>query len=330
MAEDGVATVADLLLRLPFRYEDRSRFEQIARLRVGETAVVSGRVLDSRLIRTRRRGFTILEAAVDDGTGSLRAVWYNRPYLARALTPGRRAILYGAAEAERGGLVFKNPEHELFDADEEGDPVHVGRVVGIYRRTGGLSGKWQRKTVAAALGALAREFASATGAANLRAALQEAHFPSGPDPEAAAEAARRELAREELLVFAAEIEARRARRRAAAVQPWRAGPTEIAAAASHLPFRLTGAQERALAEIAADLSSGHRMARLLQGDVGSGKTAVAFAAAVLAAENGRQAALMAPTEILAEQHAEKMAGWVARSGHRIGLLTGRTSATARR
>ena len=140
------------LLHTPFRYEDRTAFSRIADLQDGAPALVTGVVVGHRLVRTRRRGFTILQATVDDGSSTLPVVWFNRPYLARALAPGRRAVLFGTAVMEKRGLLMKNPEHELFEPQEDLDPIHMGRIVGIYRRLGGLTAKWQRRAIAAAPG----------------------------------------------------------------------------------------------------------------------------------------------------------------------------------
>ena len=330
LAEDGCATVADLLLHVPFRYEDRTAFARIGDLREGQTAAVSGKVVGQRLVRTRRRGFTILEAAIDDGTGTLPVVWYNRPYLARALTGGRRAVLYGEATRDRRGLAMKNPEHEIFDADETDDPVHMGRVVGIYRKLGGLGGKWQRGAIHRALAALAPGFRAAGEPAALLRALKTVHFPPARGFAAAAARARQALAREELLLFFDRIEGRREARAATPVPPWSWTPETARRLTALLPFTLTASQKEAMREIAADFRRGAPMARLLQGDVGSGKTAVAVLAALLAIENGAQAALMAPTEILAEQHAQTIGRWLAGTRYRPALLTGRTPAAARR
>jgi len=330
LAEDGCATVADLLLHLPFRYEDRTAFAKIAGLKDGETAVVSGRVVGHRLVRTRRRGFTILRAAIDDGTGTLPVVWFNRPYLAKALLSGRRAVLYGTATREKDGLSMRNPEHELFDAEEEEDPLHMGRVVGIYRKLGGLGSKWQRAVLHRVLAALPREFRAGGDPRVLIRALETVHFPPRRGAAPAAERARRTLAREELSVFFDRIEAKREARAAVRVTAWSWTPETTRRLLALLPFPLTGSQEEAMAEIAGDLRRGTPMARLLQGDVGSGKTAVALLAALLAIENGAQAAIMAPTEILAEQHARTIGAWLGRTRYRPALLTGRTPAAARR
>ncbi len=330
LSEEGCTTVADLLLHLPFRYEDRAAFAKVADLREGEAAVVSGRVVGHKLVRTRRRGFTILRAAIDDGSGTIPVVWFNRPYLAKALASGRRAVLYGTPTLEKGGLAMRNPEHELFDAEEEEDPTHMGRVVGIYRRLGGLGSKWQRAAVRRALAVLEAGFRAAGDPRLLRRALETVHFPPRRGFAPAAERARRTLAREELSVFFDRVEAKREARSAIRVPAWSWAPETTRRLLALLPFPLTGSQKEAMAEIAADLRRGAPMARLLQGDVGSGKTAVAILAALLAVENGAQAALMAPTEILAEQHARTIGAWLGRTRYRLALLTGRTPAAARR
>jgi ATP-dependent DNA helicase RecG len=257
-------------------------------------------------------------------------VWFNRPYLARALVRERRVVLFGAAVFEKRGLVMKNPEHELFEPEEERDPVHMGRIVGIYRKLGGLTAKWQRQAIARALEGLDPGFETIGAPAAIRRALSDIHFPPAPGRGDAARRARRTLALEELSAFCARIEERREARAASSIDAFDWTPATTRRLLALLPFSLTAAQEKAMAEIAADLRSGHPMARLLQGDVGSGKTAVAVLAALLAAENGRQAALMAPTEILAEQHADTIGRWLEGTKYRLALLTGKTPPAARR
>ncbi len=276
-----------------------------------------------------RRGLLRVEAVADDGTGAVRVVWHNRyPSFAKALAD-KRAALYGTPVAgTRGEMRIENPETELFDPGEEADPLHSGRIVGVYHRLAEIPTRPWRVLVRRALDALGTDFrAISASPAKLREALGEAHFPTHEDSAGPARAA---LAGEELLALAARIEDRRARLRA---RPGLALPAEDTIrelARSALPFRLTAAQKRAVREIARDLASGRAMARLLQGDVGSGKTVVAGLAILLAARNGAQAALMAPTEILAEQHAESLASWLTGAGVRLGLLTGRVRGAARR
>ena len=277
-----------------------------------------------------RRGGLRVEALADDGSGALRVVWHNRyPSFLEAMRSGRSAVLYGApVVTDRAELRLENPETEFFEAGEEADPIHSGRIVGVARRVADLSPRLWRTLVHRTLDALASEFETASAPpAQILAALRDAHFP--PEMEDAARS-RRVLAAEELLVFAARIERRRARLRARRGIPLRADDALRRRAAEALPFRLTGAQKRAVADIAEDLRSGRAMARLLQGDVGSGKTVVAGLAALLAARGGVQAALMAPTEILAAQHAASLASWLEKAGVRIALLTGSVRAAPRR
>ena len=200
--------------------------------------------------------------------------------------------------------------------------------MGIYHRAGEVPQRQWRGFVRRALDRLDPGFAAATASpAELARALEEVHFPSSLE---AAEAGRRRLAREELLVLAAGIEAKRERLRERRGPILEASEATRQRARAAVPFALTGAQKRAVREIAADLASGRAMARLLQGDVGSGKTVVAGLALMLAAANRVQGALMAPTEILAEQHATSLASWLTAAGVRIALLTGRVRGPARR
>jgi ATP-dependent DNA helicase RecG len=328
LGEDGIRTVADFLLRLPFRYEDRSRSSEIASIAAGEPVTLRVRISGVRRSRMRRGGLRI-EALANDSSGAVRVLWHNRyASFADALERGPMAYLFGAAEPGPGGsLRLENPETELVSPGEEADPLHTGRIVPIHRRSGGISSRLWRTLVRRALDRLARDFrgATASGAA-LRDALEKAHF---PESAREAQAAWRRLADEELFVLAARIEERRARLKARTAPRLPADATLRREAAAALPFALTGAQKRALSEIATDLAEGSPMTRLLQGDVGSGKTAVAGLAVLLAARHGVQAALMAPTEILAEQHAASLASWLEKAGVRLGLLTGRVRGAAR-
>ncbi len=323
-------TVADFLLALPFRYEDRRRFASVSSLEWDRPATVLVRFQGVHSTRMRR-GLLRVEAVADDGTGAVRVVWHNRyPSFAKALAAeGRRAALFGApAAGSRGEMRIENPETELFDPGDESDPLHSGRIVGIHHRIADIAPRLWRTLVRRALDQLSADFRTiGSPPGRLLEALAEAHFPSHAD---SSKAAVDELAREELLALAARIEDRRARLRE---RPGRVLPAEQAIkqlARYVLPFPLTNAQKRAVREIAEDLGSGRAMARLLQGDVGSGKTVVAGLAMLIAAKNGAQAALMAPTEILAEQHAESLASWLTGAGVRIGLLTGRLRGAGRK
>ena len=328
LAAEGVRTVGDFLLALPFRYEDRRRYATIASLEWDRPATVLVGFRGVRSVRMRR-GLLRVEALADDGTGAVRVVWHNRyPSFAKALD-GARAALYGAPTASpKGEMRIENPETEFIGAGEEADPVHAGRIVGVYHRAADVGSRLWRTLVRRTLDRLSADFAAAAAPAReIRAALEEVHFPSS---EESALAARNLLAREELLVLAAGIEEKRARLHARRGIRLEASEALRQRARQALPFALTGAQRRAGREIAADLASGRAMARLLQGDVGSGKTVVAGLALMLAAGNRVQGALMAPTEILAEQHAESLAAWLTAAGVRLALLTGRVRGVARR
>jgi len=329
LAASRIRTVGDFLLELPFRYEDRRRYATIAGLALGEAATLFVNLRGVRSSRMRRGGLKI-EAVADDGTGAVRVVWHNRyPSFVQAAQSGRSLAVYGTpAVTPRGEICLENPETEFFEPGEETDPIHSGRIVGVYHRVAGIPSRTWRTLVRRALDLLIAGFRSATGdPRRLLQALEESHFPSRPEK---AEASRRIVAEEELFVLAAAIEERRARLRARRGAVLKADQALRERTREVLPFRLTGAQKRAVAEIAADMGSGRAMARLLQGDVGSGKTVVAGLALLLAAKNRVQGALMAPTELLAEQHAGSLAAWLTPAGVRLGLLTGSVKGQARR
>jgi len=318
----------------------------------GPAITVKGEILSARLIRTRRRGFTIFEAILDDGTGSLRLVFFNQPYLQRWMLPKKVFWVYGVPTQPsrfRRGLGMENPQIEEFFEDEEGggagtNPLSVGRVVPIYRKLPGLTPRARRTLVFRLL----RDFAdrlperiplsSREGLKlpSLSESLREAHFPGSAGGPADAEAWTERkspylhrLVYEEFLEFQVGLQRRR-RARAADPAPLLAADDAIRARLKALlPFALTGAQKRVIREIGEDFRRGTPMRRLLQGDVGSGKTIVAVLSAVLAAACGYQTALMAPTEILAEQHAATIFRLLAKSGLVPALLTGRVKGKAR-
>ncbi|HTO76305.1 MAG TPA: ATP-dependent DNA helicase RecG [Thermoanaerobaculia bacterium] len=328
LAEAGLTMVAHVLRHLPFRYEDRRRFGKVAELAPGEPATLFVRLAGAKGYRMRRGGMRV-EALADDGSEAIRVVWHNRyPSFLQAAQSGRPAVLYGApAVTSRGELRLENPETEFFEPGEEADPLHSGRIVGVARRVAEISPRAWRALVRRALDALSPDFESASGpSSDIVAALEAAHFPA---EIADAQRARFRLAREELLALAARIEDKRARLLARKGIPLAADDALRREAARALPFPLTGAQKRAVAEISADVRSGRAMARLLQGDVGSGKTIVAGLGLLLAARNRVQGALMAPTEILAEQHMTSLAAWLGAAGVRVALLTGRVRGKAR-
>ncbi len=338
---EGITTVLDLLLHLPFRYEDRTHVATIGRIvPEGPAVTIHGHVISSRLIRTRRPGFTIFEALLDDGSGSLRAVFFNQPYLTRVFREGRALWVYGSptlAHRFRRGLVMENPQYETDDG-EAADPLTVGRVVPIYRKLPGLAPRARRRLVARILDALEDRLPerlpqTLRGALSLPAlgpSLREAHFPGSgggeadPGPwEGRTSPHLGRLVFEEFLEFQVALQRSRRERARQAAPAFVATPAIRERLRGILPFTLTEAQKRVIREIGEDFRSGHPMRRLLQGDVGSGKTIVAVLSAVLAAECGFQTALMAPTEILAEQHASRVFRLLSKTRFRAELLTGR-------
>ena len=344
----GLATVEDLLYRFPIRYEDRGSFQTIASLRPGVAASIVGEVVSSGIRPTRRPRFKIFEMLVRDPTGALRAVFFNQPFLADVFHPHQRVILFGRLELTSHGLQLQNPQYEILrqepDAEEaEDDTLHTGRIVPVYEKTGTLTTKMQRAIVHHALSLLPADLPDPLPAdvrarqqlIERRTALLDVHFPPAGTPieqlNAFRSPAQRRLIFEEFFLFQLGLVLRRrasdAERKPRAVVV----TAETREAARRvLPFKLTGDQKKVIGEIVDDMKRPQPMNRLLQGDVGSGKTIVALMASLVAMENGFQVAFMAPTEILAEQHYITITKLLEASRFRVALLTGATPAKKRR
>ncbi|MET0212340.1 MAG: ATP-dependent DNA helicase RecG [Vicinamibacterales bacterium] len=347
----GLHTVEDLLYRFPIRYEDRGTFQTIAALRPGVTASVVGEVVGGGIRPTRRPRFKIFELVVRDRTGALRAIWFNQPFLNDVFKPHQRVILYGKLELTSHGLQLQNPQYEVLPQGSEDaeslehdeETVHTGRIVPIYEKTGTVTTKMQRVLVHHALASLPDALPDPLPAAlrerrgilDRRTAIFQAHFPpehaSLEELNAFRSPAQQRLIFEEFFLFQCGLVLRK-RRASDEVKPRAVVITdEIRESARRvLPFRLTGDQKKVIGEIVADMRRPHPMNRLLQGDVGSGKTIVALMAALVAMENGFQVAFMAPTEILAEQHYINIRRLLESSRFRVALLTGTTPAKKRR
>ncbi len=331
LARLRIVTVRDLLFHVPTSYRDRRTLSPIGALAPGHEASVLATLWSVRLVR-RLRGRRDVAATVRDGSGSLRVVWFNQPHLAGALRPGARYVFSGPVQPFQG-LEMHNPDFEPEEA--EGAHLHVGRLAPRYALTEGVPERWLRARVRAALdelpplpdlvpeGELAR-----LSLPPLRAALEQVHF---PDAMEQADPARRRIALEELLALQVSLQYARARHRARHGAPsLRAGAALAERFRASLPFAPTPGQDAAMAAVASDLDAGVPMRRLLLGEVGSGKTVVALQAAARAAGAGCQAALLAPTAILAEQHAATAERFLAPTGLRWALLTAATPAAARR
>jgi ATP-dependent DNA helicase RecG len=344
LARVGLHTVEDLLFRFPLRYEDRSRMLPIASVRPGTRASITGKIIHTALRTTRRPGFKIFEAIVSDDSGSILVNWLNQPYLRDVFKAGQHVVLYGAAEMRgHGGLQFTNPDHEILDDEEGGETIHTGRIVPVYEKAGTVTPKIQRRFVHDALFRLnpdmpdpvPEDLRQRRGLPTRYAALHAAHFPPADanidELNRFASVAQRRLIFEEAFLFQLGV---MARRRAAIAEP-KAGAIVVddrirESARQVLPFKLTAGQRTAVKEIVDDLQRPHPMNRLLQGDVGAGKTIVALLAALVTMENGLQVAFMAPTEILADQHFVTISRLLQNSRFRVALLTGSTGTAARR
>ncbi len=330
LARADIETIEDLLYYVPRSYTDWSTVAEIDRLRVGDRVTVVGTILSSDLSRRRGRR-SVLLAVIEDDSGAIVARWYNQPYLLDSLKPGRRVVLSGEVRFDRRARrkEFVSPSFELLGEREAAELVHAGRIVPEYSQIGDLSSKRIRRFVKSALDGHLDELVDPLppwvldrrSLPGLREAIADVHFTGDLDR---ASRARARLAFEEFFLFQIIVGVRRRRRRSAprAVPPLVWDDTEHARLLETIPFRLTAAQDRCVAEIREDLERPAAMNRLLQGDVGSGKTVVAAAAVHQACVNGWQAALMAPTEILASQHFEGLRDVLEPLGHRVVLLRG--------
>ena len=349
LAAKGIQTAEDLLYHLPFRYEDRQNPRSLDELQPGETASVIAEVRGSMLLRTRK--MPIFELTVGQGRLALKCIWFNGSYLEGKFHAGQTVALYGKVEPSRTtqNLKMIQPQFELLP-DETDDAetrlLEVGRITPVYESLGGsrLTSRWQRKTIFHLLERMRGAVPECLPAAMLarlelperETALREVHFPSEGTPmvqlQASATPAHRRLIFEELFFLELGLELKRRRMRERAGIGFQTNDKVREAIREVLPFHPTAAQKRTLGEIVADMRQPSPMRRLLQGDVGSGKTIVALQAMLVAMENGYQAALMAPTEILATQHYLAMRKLLERSSrrYRIALLTGSLSEDRKR
>lgn len=301
LAKLGIRTIHDLLWHFPRRYEDYSALKTIDRLKLGEECTIIGNIWDVQS-RKSRSGREMVQAIIGDSTGTIQATWFN-PYMIRQLKPGRTIVLSGKIDAYLGRLVLTNPEWEPLDRQF----IHTGRLVPIYSITQGMSARWLRRLIKQTVDAwtphiqdyLPEAIRERQGLLPLGQALAQIHFPDNWD---LLEQARRRLSFDEFFFIQIGMLRQRHQWQHRPGRPLPATPEMLERFRQALTFKLTGAQERALREITADMTKDRPMSRLLQGDVGSGKTVVAAAAMWVAVCNGAQAVLMAPTEILAEQH----------------------------
>ncbi len=304
LRKGGIRTISDLLFHLPRAYVDRSRMESIGLAPVGEELTLIGRVVKVSQRRPRKK-LIIVEAQVTDGTGIIRAVWFNQPYLVSKLPPGTEVALSGKLERFNRSLQIMNPGYDILDSDDEA--LVTGRLVPIHPAVGSETPFKMLYTVHRAMkvaggveDVVPEEFRQRRRLLDRTEAFRKIHFPSDFDEP---HQARRRLVYDEFFRLQVALASRKRQQMAEARgTAHEVGGKLVERFLAGLPYRLTGAQERVLGEINADLSSPQPMHRLLQGEVGSGKTVVAVATLLVAVQGGWQGAAMAPTEVLAEQH----------------------------
>ncbi len=320
----GIKTVKDVIFYLPYRYEDRSSIKKISHIKPEETNTIAGKILKTDIItpNPKRPKLKIFELTVSDGSGLVKAKWFNQTYLKKIFKPGQEVILYGTIKYNYWGAGFEiiNPEYEIFDDndDTESNPsascIHTGRIVPIYRSTEGLSQKQLRSIMFSVINSSVSEISDpmppeiikAYNLPDLQESLSNVHFPlqtcllndlnNGTSPFHG------RLAFDELLTLQLGLALIKKDKMLAKGIAFSSDGRLIKKLLNKLSFNLTTAQKRVFDDILKDMQSPYAMNRLMQGDVGSGKTIVALMSMLIAVECGYQAALMAPTEILAEQH----------------------------
>lgn len=327
----GIQTVEDLLYYIPFRYDDFTLVSPIARVQPGETVTVGGTITAFHNSFTKS-GRKLQQARITDETDSLEVIWFNQPFLARVLPIGTHARLAGKIDWFGHKLVMASPSYEVIGSQPQGPALsvslHTGRLVPIYPETEGITSKWLRGRIAFVLEHLLQSVVDVLPEHIRRSyelfpivqAVQSVHF---PDDRAHAESAHRRLAFEELFLLQLRSwEERRLWESVKKSHSCHINETDLDRIIASLPFTLTDDQRRAIREIRADLARPYPMNRLLEGDVGAGKTVVAMIAMYVAHLNGFQSVMMAPTQILAEQHYRTIAGFLEPFDVRVGLVTG--------
>jgi ATP-dependent DNA helicase RecG len=343
LATKGISTVDDLLHYLPFRYEDRLNPRGISELRAGEMATVIGDVRSSGLVLTRR--MPIFKLTLEQGRAHLRCLWFHGAYLKDKFKLGQTVALYGKVEENPSTreLQISNPQFEILSdpsdggengAEKRAESLEIGRIVPIYESIGRLTPRWFRRAIRTAIENLNPDLPEPIPAivrkrlalVSPREAFWKVHWPDAgeslQDLQSSRTPAHIRMIFDELFFVELGLELKRRQQKAQTGIAFRLDEPVRAAIKKILPFHPTAAQKRVLKEIASDMEKPYPMRRLLQGDVGSGKTIVGFEAAIIAIENGCQVALMAPTEILAQQHYFSARRILESAGYRIVLLTG--------
>jgi ATP-dependent DNA helicase RecG len=303
LARLGLHTLRDMLYFFPRRYDDYSRLQPIRHLVYGDSVTVIGTVQSTTTRALRGGKLSVAEAVVTDGTGALRVTWFNQPWVVRRLHTGAQISLAGKVEQYLGRPVMNNPEWEPIDQQA----LNTNRITPVYPLTAQITQRWLRDKIHQVIeywaprvqDPLPEDLRQSANLVDLPTALMQNHFPNSWED---LKAAQERLAFDEIFLLQLGVLRQKRAWQERVARPFPVDPDWLAGQISRLPFSLTGAQQRALQDIQQDLLGGHPMNRLIQGDVGSGKTVVAALAIACVAQHGAQAALMAPTSILAEQH----------------------------
>ncbi len=314
LAKLKIKTARDLLYHFPFRYEDFSNFTPITDLKPNSQATIRGTILSAKNIQIFKRRLVLTEIIVEDNSGAIKSVWFNQPYLLNQFKLGRELNLSGKVVLNKKQLCFSNPAYEITSYDKNSYPkkesLHTGRLVPVYPETYGLSSRWLRWSIKPLLrfvnqipDVLPNELKTTYHLPNLGYGLSQIHF---PQTTIKAKIARRRFAFEELFILQLFMGLERLKLQKQMAPVLKFDQNLAKKFVNKLPFKLTDGQKKAAWQIIQDIGRNQPMNRLLEGDVGSGKTIVATMAAYLAALNGYQAVFMAPTEILSRQHFEKI------------------------
>jgi ATP-dependent DNA helicase RecG len=332
----GLKTLGDMLYNFPRRYVDYSQLKPINRLRYGETVTVIGTIEEITTRQARNKEMTIIEALVSDGSGKLRLIWFNQPWKTKQLRKGLQVSLSGKVDQYLGRLIMSNPDWEQIEQQH----LHTNRIVPIYPLTANIKQKWLRRVMHQVVSywaprlqdALPKNLRRNAKLLDLSTAIYQAHF---PDSWEQLKAAQHRLAFDEIFYLQLGLLQQKRAWQERTARIFETDDEWLESQIARLPFALTSAQRRAIQDLRADLASGRPMNRLLQGDVGSGKTVVAALAIAMVVHQGAQAALMAPTSILAEQHYKNLKTLLCGEGKaleegQIRLLVGATPEAEKR
>ncbi len=326
----GLRTLEDMLYFFPRRYDDYSQLKTINRLEYGEQVTVIGTVKSANTRNVRNGRLKITESVISDGTGNLKATWFNQPWMAKKLRPGIQVVLSGKTDQYLGRISMNNPEVEQIEQQN----LHTNRIVPVYPLTANITQRWLRRLMHRVITYWAPkledpvpdQLRQSEHLMSLSEAILQVHF---PDSKEKLLDSRYRLAFEEILYLQLGMLEQKQTWRERTAKTFMVPQEWLNQRISQLPFDLTSAQNKAISEMRADLASGHPMNRLLQGDVGSGKTVIAAIAIAMIVRDGSQAALMAPTSILAEQHFTSMKDFLAGQNgvlrdHQVRLMIGAT------